>query len=92
MRKELKGLRWKPAWISHMGCLAGCAEYLGVKLARPWLYGGTAHAFALNIHEDVCPSGPTAWDTRMIGRLAPNVGLGRRRATYFLGGAAPTVS
>jgi hypothetical protein len=72
--KSLPGLRWQRAWTAHMGCLKSCLDYLGVAISRPWLYGGTGHAFVLNVHEALCPSGPTAWNTSMLFRLAPNLG------------------
>ncbi len=31
-------------------------------------------SFVLNVHEALCPSGPTAWKTSMLFRLAPNLG------------------
>ncbi len=71
---RLDGLEWKPAWISHMGCHHGCTDYLGLDISRAWIFGGTGHAFALNIHEELCPSGPTAWMTDSVDRLAANIG------------------
>ncbi|MDP6438003.1 MAG: hypothetical protein QGH74_00035 [Candidatus Brocadiia bacterium] len=81
MRVELDGLRWRPRWVSHLGCLKGCLDYLGTDMSWAWLYGGTGHAFVINIHEVVCPSGPTAWNTEMLRRLAPN--LGYRTSSVF---------
>jgi len=53
----------------------GCLDWLRRDVTWAWLYGGTGHAFALNIHEVVCPSGPTAWHShRMVFDLGPNVG------------------
>jgi len=72
--RMLRGLEWKPAWISHMGCHHGCADYLGLGISRAWIFGGTGHAFALNIHEVLCPSGPTAWKTDPVDHLAANIG------------------
>jgi len=71
---RLDGLEWKPAWISHLGCHHGCIDYLGMDISRAWIFGGTGHAFAINIHEVLCPSGPTAWVTEPVDRLAANVG------------------
>lgn len=71
---RLEGLEWKPAWISHMGCHHGCIDYLGLDISRPWIFGGTGHAFALNIHEELCPSGPTAWKSEVVDHLAANIG------------------
>lgn len=72
--RTLDGLAAKPAWMTHMGCQQGCVEYLGIDISRGWIYGGTGHAFALNIHEELCPSGPTAWNCQASDLLARDVG------------------
>jgi len=74
MTKRLDGLRWEPLWVSHVGCLKGCLNYLGKEMSAPWLFGATGHAFMLNLSEDVCPSGPTAWKTNVILTLGSSVG------------------
>lgn len=75
MRKSLDGLRWEMAWLSELGCLKGCLGYLGREFTFPRLYGLTAHAFLLNMHETCCPSGPTAWDSgALLSALLPNLG------------------
>lgn len=74
MEKKLEKLRWHCMWVSHLGCIKGCLEYLGIDVSPAWLFGATGHAFILNIHEDVCPSGPTAWNTEMLFKLAKNIG------------------
>jgi hypothetical protein len=74
--KSLDGLRWVPHWVSHLGCIRGCLDYLGIEMTDGWLYGGTGHAFVLNVHEDgSCPSGPTAWNHRVMFTLGENIGL-----------------
>jgi DNA-binding transcriptional ArsR family regulator len=73
--KKLENLKFVPHEVSHLGCLDGCLQYLGMDVSTPWLYGATGHAFVINIAaKDVCPSGPTAWRTRMLFDLAPNIG------------------
>lgn len=74
MAKILENLRWKPMWVSHLGCIQGCLEYLNLDVSDAWLFGATGHAFILNVHEVVCPSGPTAWRTETLFRLGKNVG------------------
>ena len=76
---ELKGLKQKSAWMTHMGCLIGAAEYLKVKASPAWIYGGSGYAFTLNIHEVICPSGPTAWPAEKCEALAANVGISTER-------------
>ena len=73
--KQLDGLKRSPVWMTHMGCLIDCAAYLEVDASPAWIYGGSGHAFALNIHEVICPSGPTAWAAEKCNKLAANVGL-----------------
>lgn len=75
MAIRLEGLRWRPSWVSHQGCLLGCLEYLGSDISPGWLYGGDGHAFALNLHPELCPSGPTAWRHEVVSKLARNVGV-----------------
>ncbi len=74
----LDGLRWTPRWVSHLGCVKGCLDYLGLEVADAWLFGATGHAFILNVHDVVCPSGPTAWNTEMLRTLGKNVGYSSR--------------
>jgi hypothetical protein len=57
-----------------MGCLKGCLDYLGFEISDGWLYGGTGHAFVINVHEGLCPSGPTAWRTMKVSELGANLG------------------
>ncbi|MDY7041297.1 MAG: hypothetical protein SVX38_10590 [Chloroflexota bacterium] len=83
--KKLENLRWVPRWVSHLGCIKGCLDYLGLDVSDAWLFGATGHAFVLNVHEVVCPSGPTAWNTEMLPKLGQNVG-------YEIGGVFATKS
>jgi hypothetical protein len=74
MKKRLEGLQWKCMWVSHLGCIKGCLEYLNIDVSDAWLFGATGHAFVINVHELVCPSGPTAWHTEMLFKLGKNNG------------------
>ncbi|MBD3285876.1 hypothetical protein GF359_05315 [candidate division WOR-3 bacterium] len=71
---ELENLSWKPFWTTHIACIKGCLDYLEMDVSDAWLYGGTGHAFVINIHEQLCPSGPTAWVTSKTFELGENVG------------------
>jgi hypothetical protein len=72
--KQLENLRWVPRWVSHVGCIKGCLNYLGIDVSDAWLYGATGHAFVLNISPGLCPSGPTDWDTQQFLNLGRNIG------------------
>ena len=72
--KQLEGLQWRPRWASHVGCIKGCLNYLGIEVSDAWLFGATGHAFVLNISPGLCPSGPTDWDTSRFLSLGRNIG------------------
>jgi len=84
MRKQLDGLRWESGWMTEVGCLKGCLAHLGVEITWPHLYGLTAHAFVINMHEVVCPSSPTAWlSADLVAALLPNLGA---QVEFAMGG------
>jgi hypothetical protein len=73
--KKLLNLVWTPSWTSIVGCLHGCLKYLKVDPGFSWLFGGTGHAFIINMSQDgSCPSGPTAWITTPFFNLGRNLG------------------
>jgi len=74
VKKELENLRWTARWVSRLGCVKGCLDYLGLDVSDAWLFGATGHAFIINVHDVVCPSGPTAWNTEMLRKLGKNAG------------------
>jgi hypothetical protein len=43
-------------------------------MSTAWLYGGTGHAFLLNVQESVSAAGPTAWHTERLFQLGYNLG------------------
>ena len=70
----LAGLEF-PKWaITELGCTHACLQRLGVQISRPWLYGGTARAFIINIHEDVDVEAVTAFHRDRMLDLSPNLG------------------
>lgn len=71
----LQGLRWSPMWVSHLGSIKGCLNFLSNDVSDAWLAGSTGHAFIMNVHKDMCPSGPTAFNSEMILHLGRNIGF-----------------
>ncbi len=78
MGKVLENLKWESLWISHLGCIKGCLDYLKQDVSKAWVVGGTGHAFIINMHPVVCPSGPTAWRKERFYRLIDNLGCTSR--------------
>ena len=72
----LRGLRWVRRATTHMGCLEGCVNHLGMDVSPGWLFGGTGHAFFMNVSDDFCPAGPHEWRYfDVIPRLGANLGV-----------------
>jgi len=80
---EMSELRQLPFETTLMGVARGVAEHYGLEVSVPVLYGGSGHAFLMNIHSELCPSGPYCWDPEGLDRLLPNLGLRRRSLGFF---------
>jgi hypothetical protein len=65
-----------------MGCIKGCLDYLGIDVSFPWLYGGTGHAFVLNMNDTTFVDAALAWDTQSLFAQAPNLGFKRSGVAY----------
>jgi len=72
---KLEGLKPECLWATHMGAVKGCANYLESPTTTAWLYGACGHAFVINLHGELCPSGPTAWMSGKMLSLMRNIGL-----------------
>jgi len=72
---RLDGLRRHEVRMNQLGNLLACARYLRYEQSEAWLSGATAFAFALNVGEDLCPSGPSAWADHKLLPLGANAGL-----------------
>jgi len=73
-KKLLEGLKWEPLWASHVGAIKGCVDFLELGHSVAWVYGGSGHAFVLNVSADLCPSGPTTWEPERFYELGRNLG------------------
>jgi len=80
---DLENLRQPPFNPTFMGALRGAADHLGLTLSTPMLYGLTGHAFVMNVHETLCPSGPYCFDREPIFGLARNAGLDIEELGFF---------
>ena len=81
----LEKLKWSPKWVSHLGCIKGCLEYLGSDLSFSWLYGGTGYAFIISLDPGVDVSSPDSWNHEPQYRLGRNLG-------YVVDGGAIIIS
>lgn len=49
MEKKLENVKWDNAWVTHLGCIKSCLNYLGMDVSYAWLFGAMGHAFVINI-------------------------------------------
>ena len=58
---RLMNLKQPPLNTTMTGVLKGVSDYHGLNLSEPMIYGLSGHAFLINIHVQLCPSGPYCW-------------------------------
>jgi len=75
MKKLSKAISIQPMWTSYMQCLKAINDYLEMGHDAAWIFGTTGHAFIMNIHPELCPSGPTAFSQKPINALTANLGF-----------------
>jgi hypothetical protein len=61
--------------VTLMGVIRGVLDFYGIKTTDAMAYAGSGHAFLINVHEVICPSGPYVWNYDGFIRLLRNLGL-----------------
>lgn len=72
---RLANLKQPPLNTTMMGVLKAAADYHGLKLDEPMIYGLSGHAFLINIDPQLCPCAPYVWKTEEAMPLITNMGL-----------------
>lgn len=72
---KLENLNQTPFNTSLMGVVKGVFDYYDIKITNGMVYGGSGHAFLINIHDVVCPSGPYCWKYEKFYELVKNLGV-----------------
>lgn len=72
---RLENLQQAPHNCTMMGVMRGALDYYGLDFSDAFLYGAGGHAFVLNIHKALCPSGPYVWDREPVNALLAYLGL-----------------
>lgn len=72
---NLTNLKQPPFNVTLMGVIRGALDHYGFKITDAMAYGGSGHAFLVNIHEVICPSGPYVWNYDRFIQLVRNLGL-----------------
>ena len=84
------GLVQPPCDTSMLGVVKGAMDHLGIEgtLAEAFFLSG--HAFVINIHDELCPSGPYVWNWDEFFRLLPNTGIRMTQLASLMPGASPS--
>lgn len=72
---RLSSLQMPPYNTTLSAVLKGVADYYRLDISDVMLTGLSGHAFLMNIHPELCPSGPYIWNFEDYVRLVRNVGL-----------------
>jgi hypothetical protein len=79
----IPNLKMYPFNTTLMGVLKGVFEYFRIPVSDPWLFGGSGHAFLINIHEELCPSGPYVWNYKTFFELVRKLGIEMKDLGFF---------
>jgi hypothetical protein len=79
----LDNIKQPPLNTSLMGVICGVMNYYDIKMSNGMAYGGSGHAFIINIHDVVCPSGPYCWKYDGFITLLKNLGLRMTDLGFF---------
>jgi hypothetical protein len=80
---RLANLKQPPLNTTMMGVLKSAANYHGLGLSEPMVFGLSGHAFLINIHTQLCPSGPYCWKRENAEPLIRNMGLNMTDLGFF---------
>jgi hypothetical protein len=86
---QLDGLKQPPFSTTLIGVVKGALDYYGIVVSPAWAFGGSGHAFLINIHKELCPSGPYCWKQDGFYPLVRNLGLEMVDLGFFHKGSPP---
>jgi len=87
--KMIPNLKMYPFNTTLIGVLKGVFDYFRIPVSDPWLFGGSGHAFLINIHEELCPSGPYVWNYKTFFELVRKLGVEMKDLGFFHPKSAP---
>ncbi len=79
----LKNLTAPPFNNTLMGTLKGVCDYYNLGYSEAMVYGGSGQAFMINIHPELCSSGPYVWNEEPYIKLAANLGVEIKDLGFF---------
>ena len=88
---RLHGLKQPPYNTTMMGVVKGGLDYYGISRTPGEAFILSGHAFLMNVHEELCPSGPYLWRYDRFFELLTNRGLAMRNAGTLTPTADPAL-
>jgi hypothetical protein len=64
-----------PFNTTFMSMMDGVFNFNGYRYSPGWVFGASGTGFIVNIHKELCPSGPYVWDFKPVFRLIKNMGI-----------------
>ena len=77
---RLHGLKQPPYNTTMMGVVTGALDYYSISRTPGEAFVLSGHAFLMNVHEELCPSGPYLWRYDRFFELLTNLGLAMQNA------------
>lgn len=74
-KKVMLNIKQGPNHSTLMGVIKGVSDHFSMDLSQPMLYGLTGHGFMINIHKELCTSGPYCYDLKSFTELLRNIGI-----------------
>lgn len=71
----LKNINVPPYHNTLMGIIKAVSDYYSLNISDAMIYGGSGHAFMINIHDELCPSGPYVWNHKPFYSLLEGLGI-----------------
>jgi len=75
LAEPVAGLAQPPFDTSLMGVAQGALDHYGIDRRPGETFFVSGHAFVINVHEELCPSGPYCWDYGRCFALLRNLGI-----------------
>lgn len=74
-KRMILDIKQAPYHSTLMGVIKGVADFYKMNLSKEMIYGLTGQAFMINIHDELCPSGPYCFDRSKFYKLLKDMGI-----------------
>lgn len=85
----LENLMQAPLCTTFMGVAHGALSYYRIPITDSMVFGASGHGFAINIHDELCPSSPYVWNKGPVLTLMQNLGVRTESLGLFTCASSP---